>query len=252
MPIPLKVLIAEDSPDDAELILLHLSNHGFVPISKRVATSEDMRAALAEGEWDIVLSDHTMPDFGALMALNLCREVDPEIPFIVISGTIGEDVAVAIMRAGANDYLLKDNIKRLGPIIERELRDTEKRREFCRTEQLAAQLASIVNSTDDGIISISLDGTVTTWNLGAERQFGWTAADAIGRHINFLVPRYKTVEFAGILERQSLERVQQYETVRCKKDNTFMDVSITMSPIRDCNGRISGYSKIVRDIGARN
>jgi signal transduction histidine kinase len=127
MATPLKVLIVEDSEDDAALILREVRKGGFEPSFERVDTPEAMVAALAANDWDIVLSDFAMPRFSALRALEIVQDLELDIPFIVISGTIGEETAVAVMRAGAHDYLMKGNLTRLVPAIERELRDAEER-----------------------------------------------------------------------------------------------------------------------------
>src|SRR5579885_986770 len=113
MPRPLRVLLVEDSLDDAELILLALSRGGFEPRWQRAESAAGLRAALVDGPWDVVLSDYTLPGFGAAEALALARQADPDLPFLVVSGTIGEERAVELMRAGANDYLLKDRLTRL-------------------------------------------------------------------------------------------------------------------------------------------
>jgi two-component system cell cycle sensor histidine kinase/response regulator CckA len=252
MAIPLRVLVAEDSPDDAELTLLELSRGGFDPVSRRVESAEEMRAALAEGRWDIVLSDNAMPGFGAAAALALCREADPDLPFVVVSGTIGEERAVAMMRAGAGDYFLKGNLIRLAPVVERELREAVNRRARHRADQAASELAAIVESTDDAIISKTLDGVVTSWNHAAERLYGWAAEEAIGRHVSFIVPSDKADELARMMERlRRGERVEHFESGRLRKDGTRIGVSITMSPIRDLLGRLIGISKISRDISGQ-
>ena len=252
MSSPIRVLIAEDSPDDAELMLLELSRGGFDPVSKRVDTAAEMRAALTESRWDIVLSDNSMPGFGAAAALALCRQIDPDLPFVVVSGTIGEERAVEMMRAGAGDYLLKGNLTRLAPVVERELREAVNRRARHRADQLASELAAIVESTDDAIISKTLDGVVTSWNHAAERLHGWTAAEAIGRHISFIVPPDKADELERIMERLLRgERVEHFETGRLRKDGTRIGVSITVSSIRDRHGQLTGISKIIRDISGQ-
>src|SRR5438309_221670 len=105
MPGPLRVLVVEDSPDDAELLVLALQGGGFNVASERVETAGEMRVALREREWDVVVSDYTMPQFGAVDALALLREVGVDLPFLVVSGTLGEEAAVAAMRTGVNDYL---------------------------------------------------------------------------------------------------------------------------------------------------
>jgi two-component system cell cycle sensor histidine kinase/response regulator CckA len=127
-PTSLRVLFVEDSPDDVELIRLELARHGF-QVQPRIAESRtEFLTAVQEGTWDIVLSDHSMKGFSSTDALHLLRDHDSDIPFIIVSGTIGEDSAVDAMRAGAHDYVLKHNLRRLGPAVERELREAANRR----------------------------------------------------------------------------------------------------------------------------
>src|SRR5580704_12578807 len=101
---PLSVLLAEDSIDDADMILSQLRRAGFDPIHQRVDTARDMEAALRAQPWDLVISDYSMPGFNGLDALRLLRERDSDLPFILVSGTMGEETAVAAMKAGAHDY----------------------------------------------------------------------------------------------------------------------------------------------------
>ena len=127
-PPSLRVLFVEDSADDVELIRRELARFGF-HVEPRVAeTRADFLTALREGTWDVVLSDHSMKGFSSTDALRLLRDQDSDIPFIIVSGTIGEDSAVEAMRAGAHDYVLKHNLRRLGPAVERELREAANRR----------------------------------------------------------------------------------------------------------------------------
>jgi signal transduction histidine kinase len=128
MPEPLRVLVVEDSPDDADLMILELSHGGAVPHWRRVESADELRAALAEEPWDVALSDYNLPRFAATRALAMVKEADPNLPFVVVSGTIGEEAAVAMMRAGASDYILKGNLGRLAPVVERELREAANRR----------------------------------------------------------------------------------------------------------------------------
>jgi two-component system, cell cycle sensor histidine kinase and response regulator CckA len=123
----LRILNIEDSEDDSLLILDHLKANGYDVIWKRVDSAEAMKTALKENIWDIVLSDYQMPRFDGLKALSILKETGMDIPFIIISGTIGEDTAVEAMRSGANDYIMKDNLKRFIPTIERELHEAVER-----------------------------------------------------------------------------------------------------------------------------
>ena len=135
MSIPLRVLIVEDSEDDTLLLVRELRHGGYDPTYQRVETPEAMRAALEAQTWDIVISDHTMPHFSGPAALALLQASGLDLPFILVSGTIGEETAVAAMKAGAHDYIMKGNPARLIPAVERELREAEVRREYKRAEE---------------------------------------------------------------------------------------------------------------------
>jgi response regulator RpfG family c-di-GMP phosphodiesterase len=132
---PLHVLIVEDSQDDAVLLVWELRRGGYDPIYARVDTSASMQAALEQQEWEVVIADYNLPHFNALDALHLLKEKGLDLPFIIVSGYIGEDMAVAAMKAGAHDYFRKDNLVRLVPAIERELREAEGRRARRRAEE---------------------------------------------------------------------------------------------------------------------
>ncbi len=124
----LRILNVEDSELDAALMTRHLTSAGYTLISERVDTADAMQSALAKKEWDIILCDYSMPGFNAVEALAVLHESDKDIPFIIISGTVGEEIAVEAMLTGANDYLPKDNLTRLIPAIERELHEAENRK----------------------------------------------------------------------------------------------------------------------------
>lgn len=125
---PLRVLIVEDSEDDAELLLRKLRQGGYEPLHTRVETAEEMGAALRSGPWDLIVSDYRMPRFSGLQALALLRGTGLDVPFLIVSGNIGEDTAVEAMKAGAHDYIMKDRLQRLIPAIRRELKEAEGRR----------------------------------------------------------------------------------------------------------------------------
>jgi signal transduction histidine kinase/DNA-binding NarL/FixJ family response regulator len=132
---PLRLLLIEDSEDDAELVLAELRLGDYEPVYERVDTSEGVTAALQNQSWDIILSDYSMPRFSAPAALELLRATMLDIPFIIVSGAIGEAIAVAAMKQGAHDYILKGSLSRLIPAIERELREAEVRRERQKIEE---------------------------------------------------------------------------------------------------------------------
>jgi len=131
----LRVLIVEDSEPDALLLLRALQRGGFETVHERVATSRELRVALENGRWDLILADHAMPAFSAPEALELAQSAGLDIPFIIVSGHIEEDMAVAAMQAGAHDYIMKDRLARLVPAVARELREAEVRRARKKSEE---------------------------------------------------------------------------------------------------------------------
>jgi signal transduction histidine kinase len=136
---PLHALIVEDRATDAEMILRELRRGGFVPTHERVETAEALRAALARQPWDVVLSDYYLPGFDAPAALAVLQASGQDLPFIVVSGSVGEDTAVAAMRAGATDYIMKDRLQRLPPAVTRALADAGVRRERVQLQRDLAQ-----------------------------------------------------------------------------------------------------------------
>jgi len=145
---PLRLLQVEDTEDDAALVRRTLMLAGYDVYSRRVDTAVDLRRELIAGEWDLVIADYTMPGFSGTKALSIVRERHADVPFIFVSGTIGEDTAVAAMRTGAHDYIMKGNLARLAPAVARELREAEIRRERQLASQRVAYLAYHDSLTD--------------------------------------------------------------------------------------------------------
>lgn len=178
MATPLRALIIEDSQSDAELILLELRQGGFEPTYERVETAYEMTDALRRQTWDVILADYTLPKFSAPEALTLLKKTGRDIPLLIISGSIGEETAVAAMKAGAHDYLMKDNLTRLPAAIQRELREAENRAERKSLEkqllqaqkmeslgQLASGISHDFNNVLTGILGYS-DLGLAKINLG--------------------------------------------------------------------------------------
>ncbi len=183
----LRVLIVEDSEDDALLLVRELERGGFEPAFERVDTPNALRAALARQEWEILFADYSMPHFSGTAALALVRERGLDLPFIFVSGTIGEDTAVEAMRAGAQDYVTKGNLKRLLPAVERELQDARERRDRKRAEatlrvtqerlrQVTASSTAVLYAT--AVIGETFRPTWVTENI--TRIMGYAAAEALG------------------------------------------------------------------------
>jgi diguanylate cyclase (GGDEF)-like protein len=138
---PLRVLMIENSADDAESLLQQLRRGGYDPVPQRVQTAEGMLAALAEKKWDLITSEYSLPQFSAPAALKLLRDSGLDLPFLVVSGVTGEDLAVSLMKDGAHDCIMKYNLKRLIPAVERELREAEMRRSHRKAEEMIQRMA---------------------------------------------------------------------------------------------------------------
>ncbi|HYG99758.1 MAG TPA: PAS domain S-box protein [Terriglobales bacterium] len=248
----LRVLIVEDSPADAELVELELTNGGYHLSSSRVNNAAEFSEALANQDWDLITADYSLPSFGALAALELLKQSGRDIPFIIVSGTITDEMAVAAMRAGAHDYVLKHNIARLLPAIEREQKESESGQHRREADSTVRHLSAIVESSDEAIIGKTLEGIVTSWNRGAERLYRYTAAEMVGNPMSVLIPEDRSTELSDILRRLVAgEHIEQYETVRRRRDGTLVDVSVKISPILDTAGKIVGASSIAHDITTR-
>ena len=253
---PLRVLYVEDEPDAVELLELELGRSGFVPSGERVQSREEFLAHL-HPKLDIILSDFTMPGFTGLDALRLLKQSKLSVPFIFVSGTIGEELAVAAMQEGASDYLIKDRLARLGSAVKQAIERLCLKEEKLAIEQTAVRLAAIVESSADAIIAIDQKGAIVSWNTAAERLYGYPAAEIVGQDIAILIPAVRRQsdtpedheEMAQRL--RNGEQIEAYETVRVRKNGRRVDISVTISPVRDGAGVVVGASFIAQDIGPR-
>lgn len=183
----LRCLIVEDMEDDAQLMLRQLRTGGYDVAWERVDTPEAMRAALARQPWDLVLSDYRMPRFSGLAALAILRASGIDLPFIIVSGTIGEEIAVAAMKAGVDDYLIKGQLEHLTVAVERELRNVETRREGTQaTAAITRQLHElqrwheVMLDREDRVQELKREVNELAGRLGEAARYPSQAAQAEG------------------------------------------------------------------------
>lgn len=263
MKIRLRVLIVEDSEDDRELLLLELRRSNYEPDYVCVDTPEAMQSALESGDWDIILSDYSMPKFNGLTALRMAKTKDFEIPFIIISGTIGEEIAVMAMKSGAQDYIMKGNLSRLIPAIERELKEYEIRKQ--RREALA-QLeesraffrAALDNSTAGIVIAVGPEGKILYVNQAGLMIRGGNFQNlAEGVGVDEYVVRWQMYDFEGNpleCDRVPLTRALKYGEKNSrefivKRDNGEDRIVLAnASPIRNEAGNIDAAIVVFSDI----
>ncbi len=177
----LRVLLVEDSATDAKLVKREIARGGYDLVTERVDSADEVRRALAEGAWDVVVSDWSMPGFGALEALAIVKASGRDLPFIIVSGTIGEETAVEAMRAGAHDFMLKDRLARLVPAIEREIREAQgragQRQAEHALENSELRFSRLAESGIVGILRSEMGGRVVAANDAWLRMIGRSQAD---------------------------------------------------------------------------
>ncbi len=186
------VLHLEDDPLDSQLVQELLREAGLTVRIERVHNLSDFQRALASPELKLILSDYTVPGTSVLDALRLAHSTRPEVPYIFVSGTIGEDLAIECLRRGATDYVLKTGLSRLGPAVRRALREAEEQLRRKQNEQelarTTARFNAIISSAMDAIISIDRQQNILLFNPAAERMFGVSAAQALGQNIGRFIP----------------------------------------------------------------
>lgn len=197
MPRVLRVLMIEDSDFDAELLVAALERGGYKVTPSRVETAEGLRKAL-EGDWDIVIADYNLPQFDAPAALEIVKGSGKDIPFIIVSGGIGESTAVAAMKAGAHDYLMKGNLARLAPVVERELREAENRRSKRATEEALRdsemRYRLLWETATDAVLLLNPDAVVEFANPAVKAIFGYEPQELTGKSVDILQPFFESLD----------------------------------------------------------
>ncbi len=250
---PLRVLLVEDSEDDAELLRLEL-RQVYEFSMDRVETAQAMQRALNDQEYDIVISDHVMPRFSSGAALAVLKASGKDLPFIIVSGTIGEELAVAAMKAGASDYVLKGNLARLLPAIEREVADAEERR---RAEHEAKESEERFRATFSqaavGIAQVAPDGRWLRVNQRLCDIVGYSEAELLGK-------TFQDITYGDDLE-SDLEYVRQMlageirtftmEKRYIRKDGALVWINLTVSLVRAADGSPKYFISVIEDISRR-
>ncbi len=252
---PLRVLIVEDSEADALLLVRELRRGGYDVAFERVDTVEALIDALAHREWDLVVSDYTMPRLSGTDALKLVREKNLDLPFIFASGTIGEDIAIEALKQGASDYVFKGNLKRLVPAIERELKEAELRRDRRRTEKALweseERYRTLAEAAHDIIFIINREGHFQYINNFGARSLGLKPEEIIGRPLEDLFPVH-IAERQRMLIRKILETGEDMsEEMRIPLSGQDRWIDAHLVPVKDVAGNIDTILGFVRDITER-
>lgn len=253
----LRILVIEDSEDDTELLLRELQRGGYEPVHERVDTADALRQALTRHEWDLVVSDYSIPGFSSLDALALVKDHESDIPFIIVSGTIAEDTAVAAMKAGAHDYLMKHNLKRLIAAVDRELREAEDRRRRKRAEaalresqerfqELAENIREVfwLTTPDKGQMLYVSPAYEQIWGRTCESLY-----QAPTRWLEAIYPEDEQRVIHAISKQITGGYAEEYRIVR--PDGSIRWIWDRAFPIRDQSGNVYRIAGVAEDITER-
>ncbi len=248
----LRVLILEDNPRDAKLTASMLEHGGYRAQSEITDSLEGFRERLEKAEYDVILAGFNLRNWTAFDALEILKKSGKDIPLIVVTGSLGDEGEAECIKRGAAAFVLKDRPARLLVAVDRALEERRLRAENMQAFQAIAWLAKIVESSDDAIIGETLEGVVTSWNKGAEKLYGYSADEVLGQHISVITPSDRVQEETVILVCFGRgATIQNFETVRVRKDGSPVDVSLSVFPLTDSQGAVTGAASIARDVTER-
>jgi PAS domain S-box-containing protein len=264
MGIPLRTLIIEDNEDDAHLVIRALQKGGFDPAYERVDTAIAMSEALGRENWNVIVSDFNMPHFSGLGALKLYQEKGLDIPFIIVSGAIGEEAAVAAMVLGAHDYVMKNNLPRLVPAIQRELRETESRRERKMAEEALGESEKkyrlLADNANDVIFLLDMNLHYTYVSPSVKALRGYEPEQVLKEpSLESLTPSsrdlamrsFSEIMEAGRSEHRDTPVSRTLELEMRRKDGDTVWTEVKLSLVRDEDQRPVGILGVTRDITER-
>ena len=263
-PGTLRVLMVEDSEDDVLLIIRELKRGGYNPVYEWVETATAMKNALQEKQWNIILCDYKLPKFNAPSAIAVLKETNIDIPLLIVSGSIGEETAVECMRLGAQDYIMKDNLSRLCPAIERELKEAESRVQGKRAEsqreaalealhQSEEKYRTILNSIQEGYFEFDLAGKITFINDTLWKRLGYSKEELLG-HTNkvFTDEATRKESFRAFNELYKTGvPVKALTQKNIRKDGSIRISELSVSLMRDSGGKPIGFFGTSRDVTER-
>ncbi|MDH5326511.1 MAG: EAL domain-containing protein [Gammaproteobacteria bacterium] len=248
----LNILLVEDSQDDLCLVLRVLNNGGLDANCVRVENRGEMLSALQSRQWDVVLSDYNLPGFSGTEALQLLQSTGIDLPFIIVSGAIGEETAVTVMRAGAHDYIMKNNLARLVPAIERELREVQVRRARIAASEDLRLAAKVFESSVEGIVITDAETRILRVNKAFTNITGYTQADILGQTPKILRSGRHSEDFYKEMWHSINEKgYWQGEVWNRRRSGEIYPEWLSISVVRTENNEVSHYIAGFTDLSAQ-
>lgn len=259
IPKKLKALVLEDSESDALVAIGNLSLAGFAPDFKRVETEKELENALKNDTWEVILADYNLPDYCALDALKLVQRLKLDIPFIVISGAIGDETAVSAMKAGAHDYLMKGNLARLAPVVSREIKEAKARARQRKNESIARETEMryrlLWESSPDAVVLLNAEGVICLVNPAMKKVFGYEPRELMGWRLQQLQPgdlsplQNPTLTCSLGPDRGKSFYSRPYETLGLRKDGAQIHIEIAFGEYQ--MNEVYWFVAFIRDISQR-
>ncbi|MDY7022355.1 MAG: response regulator [Cyanobacteriota bacterium] len=251
----LKILLLEDDPIDVELIQATLRNGGveveFICTKQRSEFEDALKTQVP----DLILSDYVLPSFDGIAALEITQQYCPQVPFIMVSGMLGEERAIEALKKGATDYVLKQRLERLVPSTKRVLRETQERQERKQVEEILRQtdnlLQAIVEASPTAIITLNEEKKVITWNIAAERIYGWKEQDVLEQDLPIILPEQQE-EFDRIFQQALQNKIlTNHEFQQVGKNSNVIEISVSLAPLHNAQKDVCGVVMTAIDITAR-
>ena len=248
-----RVLFVEDSEDDVDLAVRALKREGLTPVWRVASAEAEMRALLREAPPQAILSDFSMPGFDGVQALRIAQELAPSVPFIFLSGTIGEERAIEAIRMGATDYVLKNNLRRLGYVLKRALAEAEDRERVRKAEEERARLVEILEATSDYVGMSDPEGRQIYINTAGSRLIGRSPEAILGQPIFDIYPAWaRDIILHEARPRAEREGIWEGETAMLDGEGREVPVSqVIIAHRREGSGEVRFFSAIARDISER-
>jgi PAS domain S-box-containing protein len=254
----ISILYVEDVPADAALVNHELRKGGLLFRTKRVDSKNEFIRDLEENPPDVILSDHGLPNFDGFAALAVARAKCPDVPFIFVTSSLGEEFAIETFESGATDYVLKKNLSKLVPVVQRALREARERVRLREQEQALREseerFRMLVEGVKDyAIFMLDPQGHVTSWNAGAEWLHGYSAKEVLGRHFSMFYAepdvgrRFPELE----LKRAAKDGRFHEERVRLAKGGRKFWADVVITALRGDKGKIRGFAQVTRNISAQ-
>jgi PAS domain S-box-containing protein len=251
----IRILHLEDSVEDAEIIADKLSDEGLSCRITRVESRKSFIDAIDHkegGGWDVILADYSLPSFDGIAALGIAHEKCPEVPFIIISGVLGEEVAVEALKSGATDYILKDRLARLPLALRRALQERTASQERKQSEALLNLRTKALESAANGIVITDGEGTIIWANAACAALTGYSPSEILGQNPRlFKSGRHDEAFYRDLWSAIRQGRVWHGEIINRRKDGSLYTEEMTITPVRDAQGEITSFVAVKRDVTAR-